>query len=72
VPLAEQRTSNQHIREGVAEADFVAMRRQRDAGLAPPRLLWPALQVNIRGGRLPPAEANGQRYFKLPLQWRDG
>jgi glyoxylase-like metal-dependent hydrolase (beta-lactamase superfamily II) len=72
VPLAEQRAGNRHIREGVAEAEFVAMRRQRDAGLAPPRLLWPALQVNIRGGRLPPAEANGQRYFKLPLQWRDG
>lgn len=70
VPLAEQRASNRHIREGVEEADFVAMRRQRDAGLPPPRLLWPALQVNIRGGRLPPAEANGQRYLKLPLQLR--
>lgn len=68
VSLAEQRTGNRHIREGVDEADFVAMRRQRDAGLAPPRLLWPALQVNIRGGRLPPPEANGQRYLKLPLQ----
>src|SRR5690349_11229233 len=70
VPLAEQRACNRHIREGVEEADFVAMRRQRDAGLPPPRLLWPALQVNIRGGRLPPAEANGQRYLKLPLQLR--
>lgn len=71
VPMAEQRTSNKHIREGVDEASFVAMRQQRDAGLPPPRLLWPALQVNIRGGRLPRPEANGQRYFKLPLQLRD-
>ena len=71
VPMAEQRQSNKHIREGVDEATFVAMRQQRDAGLPPPRLLWPALQVNIRGGRLPPPEANGQRYFKVPLQLRD-
>lgn len=71
VPMAEQRQSNKHIREGVDEASFVAMRQQRDAGLPPPRLLWPALQVNIRGGRLPLPEANGQRYFKLPLQSRD-
>lgn len=70
VPMAEQRASNKHIRDGVDEAGFVAMRQQRDAGLPPPRLLWPALQVNIRGGRLPRPEANGQRYFKLPLQLR--
>lgn len=68
VPITEQRAHNRHIREGVDEEAFVAMRRERDAGLAPPRLLWPALQVNIRGGRLPPPEANGQRYFKLPLR----
>jgi glyoxylase-like metal-dependent hydrolase (beta-lactamase superfamily II) len=68
VPIAEQRAHNRHLREGVDEDTFVAMRRERDAGLAPPRLLWPALQVNIRGGRLPPPEANGQRYLKLPLR----
>jgi glyoxylase-like metal-dependent hydrolase (beta-lactamase superfamily II) len=71
VPVAEQRARNSHIREGVEEATFVAMRRRRDAGLPPPRLLWPALQVNIRGGRLPPPEANGERYLKLPLHLRD-
>lgn len=71
VLIAEQRTGNKHIRDGVTEEAFVAMRRQRDAGLPPPRLLWPALQVNIRGGRLPPPEGNGQHYFKLPLQVRD-
>lgn len=68
VPIAEQRARNSHIREGTDEEAFVAMRQQRDAALPPPRLLWPALQVNIRGGRLPPPEANGQRYFKLPLR----
>jgi glyoxylase-like metal-dependent hydrolase (beta-lactamase superfamily II) len=68
VPLAEQRVGNSHIREGVDEASFVAMRTGRDAGLPPPRLLWPALQVNIRGGRLPPAQANGERYFKWPIR----
>jgi glyoxylase-like metal-dependent hydrolase (beta-lactamase superfamily II) len=71
VPVAEQRASNKHIREGIDEATFVAMRQQRDASLPPPRLLWPALQVNIRGGRLPPPEANGHRYFKLPVRIRD-
>jgi len=71
VPLAEQRADNRHIREGVGEADFVAMRQRRDAGLQPPRLLWPALQVNIRGGRLPPPDADGRRYLKLPLQLRE-
>ncbi|MCX7515022.1 MBL fold metallo-hydrolase [Frateuria hangzhouensis] len=70
VPMDEQRSTNKHIREGVDEAAFVAMRQQRDAGLPPPRLLWPALQVNIRGGRLPPPDNHGRRYFKLPLQWR--
>jgi len=34
-----------------------------------PRLLLPALQVNIRGGRLPPADADGRRYLRLPLDW---
>jgi glyoxylase-like metal-dependent hydrolase (beta-lactamase superfamily II) len=72
VPAAEQRARNSHIREGIEEAAFVAMRRQRDAGLPPPRLQWPALQVNIRGGRLPPPEANGERYLRLPLRVRDG
>jgi glyoxylase-like metal-dependent hydrolase (beta-lactamase superfamily II) len=68
VSLVEQRAGNNHIREGIDEAAFVTMRTQRDASLPVPRLLWPALQVNIRGGRLPPPEANGQRYLKLPLQ----
>jgi glyoxylase-like metal-dependent hydrolase (beta-lactamase superfamily II) len=64
--LAE-RTSNVHLHDGVNEDEFVAMRTQRDATLAMPKLILPSLQVNIRGGRLPPPEDNGVRYLKLPL-----
>ncbi len=66
--VAEQRAKNIHIHDGVSEADFVAMRLGRDAGLAAPRLLLPSVQVNIRAGHLPPAEGNGTRYLKLPLR----
>ncbi|PKB19130.1 glyoxylase-like metal-dependent hydrolase (beta-lactamase superfamily II) [Novosphingobium kunmingense] len=65
--VAEQRRANVHIHEGVSEADFVAMRQARDATLDAPQLILPSLQVNIRAGQLPPAEANGTRYLKLPL-----
>lgn len=58
---------NLHIGGGTSEADFVARRQARDATLAVPRLLLPALQVNIRGGRLPLAEADGHRYLRVPL-----
>jgi glyoxylase-like metal-dependent hydrolase (beta-lactamase superfamily II) len=53
---------------GLSEAEFAARRRARDKDLAPPALLFPALQVNIRGGRLPPAEDNGVAYLKIPLR----
>ena len=65
--VGEERRSNPHVRDGIGEDEFVAMREARDAKLPAPRLLYPALQVNIRGGRLPPAEANGQRYLRIPL-----
>jgi hypothetical protein len=65
--VAEQRTRNVHIHEGVTEAEFVAMREKRDACLAAPALLLPSIQVNIRAGRLPQAESNGVRYLKIPL-----
>ena len=65
--LGAQRRENIHVREGTGEDDFVAMREARDAGLAVPVLLLPALQVNLRAGALPPAEDNGVRYLKLPL-----
>jgi glyoxylase-like metal-dependent hydrolase (beta-lactamase superfamily II) len=65
--VAEQRAHNIHMHDGVSEADFVAMRTQRDATLEMPVLILPAVQVNIRAGELPPAEANGTRYLKIPL-----
>ena len=65
--VAEQRAHNIHVHDGVSEAEFVAMRTQRDATLDMPVLILPAVQVNIRAGELPPAEANGTRYLKIPL-----
>jgi glyoxylase-like metal-dependent hydrolase (beta-lactamase superfamily II) len=65
--IGAQKRENIHARDGVNEEQFVAMRTARDATLAMPVLLLPAVQVNIRAGRLPPAEANGVRYLKIPL-----
>lgn len=65
--ILAERTGNVHLHDGVSEDEFVAMRTQRDATLAMPKLILPSLQVNIRGGRLPPPEDNGVRYLKLPL-----
>jgi glyoxylase-like metal-dependent hydrolase (beta-lactamase superfamily II) len=65
--VAEQRAGNVHAHEGVDEEAFVAMRVARDATLAMPALILPAVQVNMRAGQLPPAEDNGIRYLKIPL-----
>ena len=65
--VAQHRQANVHIHDGISEADFVTMRQTRDKTLSVPDLLLPAVQVNIRAGRLPAPEANGQRYLKLPL-----
>ncbi|MEC7291259.1 MAG: MBL fold metallo-hydrolase [Pseudomonadota bacterium] len=64
--VAEQRRSNIHLQDQDEDA-FVAMRDARDATLTAPRLILPSLQVNIRGGALPPAESDGHTYLKLPL-----
>jgi glyoxylase-like metal-dependent hydrolase (beta-lactamase superfamily II) len=66
--VAEERAHNVHVRDGVTEAGFVAMRTARDAGLAAPTLLLPSIQANIRAGRLPRAESNGVRYLKIPVR----
>lgn len=65
--VAQQRTSNIHVHDGVSEDAFVAMRSQRDAGLAMPTLILPSVQVNIRAGAMPPAESDGRVYLKVPL-----
>ncbi|WP_273428777.1 MBL fold metallo-hydrolase [Chitinibacter tainanensis] len=65
--IAEQKRSNIHLRADTPAAEFVAMREARDASLAMPVLIMPSIQVNIRAGELPPAEADGRQYLKLPL-----
>lgn len=63
---------NVHLRGGVSEEAFVSMREARDATLSAPRLLLPSIQVNIRAGRFPPAEANGVRYLRIPVKVKAG
>jgi len=65
--VAEERAHNIHAHDGVTEAAFVAMRHARDATLAPPTLILPSLQVNIRAGALPPASPGGHVYLRLPV-----
>ncbi len=65
--IGAQRRGNVHVREGVSEAQFVALRRARDSTLDMPRLILPSVQVNMRGGHLPEPEDNGVRYLKIPL-----
>lgn len=65
--VAEQRELNIHVRNGIGEAEFVAMRKARDATLDMPALLLPSVQVNMRAGHLPEPEDNGMRYLKIPL-----
>jgi len=65
--IAEQRQNNIHVREGITAEEFVAMRTARDATLDMPTLILPSVQVNMRAGELPPAEDNGVRYLKIPL-----
>ncbi len=65
--IGEQKQANIHVREGTDEAQFVRMRTDRDATLAMPNLILPAVQVNIRAGELPPPADNGVRYLKLPI-----
>lgn len=65
--VGAERTGNVHVHEGISEDDFFEMRTKRDATLATPTLILPSVQVNMRAGHLPPAEANGTRYLKLPL-----
>ena len=65
--IGAQRTGNIHVRDGVSEDEFVAMRTARDATLSMPRLILPSVQVNMNGGRFPAPEDNGVSYLKVPL-----
>ena len=59
--------NNVHVHEGVSEADYVAMRNARDKTLSAPTLLLPSIQVNMRAGKLPPADKNGVHYIRVPI-----
>jgi glyoxylase-like metal-dependent hydrolase (beta-lactamase superfamily II) len=65
--VAAERAANIHVRDGIREADFITLRETRDRTLDMPVLILPAVQINIRAGELPPAEENGTRYLKIPL-----
>ncbi len=70
--VREQRENNVHVKDGVSEDEFVAMRQARDTKLSAPKLLLPSIQVNIRAGKFPPAEANGVRYLTIPVKLKGG
>jgi glyoxylase-like metal-dependent hydrolase (beta-lactamase superfamily II) len=65
--VGEQKISNLQVHDGISEDDFVAMRSAKDETLGMPTLILPSVQVNMRAGELPPAEDNGVRYLKIPL-----
>ena len=65
--VAEQRAHNIHVRDGISEEEFVAMRQARDATLEVPTLILPSIQVNVRAGQLPPPDVNGVSYLRIPL-----
>ena len=69
--VADERR-NVHLAACVSEDEFVAMREARDATLSTPKLLLPSIQVNIRAGRLPPAEENGVSYLRIPVRFKEG
>jgi glyoxylase-like metal-dependent hydrolase (beta-lactamase superfamily II) len=69
--VAEEREKSVHVKEGVGEHEFVAMRQARDAKLAVPRLLLPSIQVNMRAGKFPPAHTNGVSYLTIPVKFKN-
>lgn len=68
ITVGEQRRANIHVHDGISEDAFVAMRQARDATLAVPKLLLPSIQVNIRAGHLPPPDASGARFLRIPVR----
>ncbi len=65
--VAKEKAENIHVHDGISKQEFKTMRETRDATLAMPRLILPSLQVNMRGGHLPPPEKNNMVYLKLPI-----
>lgn len=65
--VGEQKRANIQFKDKPARAAYIAMRQKRDKTLPMPRVILHALQVNMRGGRLPPPEGNGRSYLKIPI-----
>ncbi len=65
--VADQLATNIHVHRNVDESEFVLVRSAKDRSLSAPKLIYPALQVNMRAGELPQAENNGTAYLKVPL-----
>ncbi|RIJ29607.1 MBL fold metallo-hydrolase [Henriciella algicola] len=65
--IAEEKAHNKHVHTGISKEEFVKMRIERDATLAMPKLILPSVQINMRAGEMPPAEENGKRYMKIPI-----
>lgn len=65
--IAEEKAHNKHVHTGISKDEFVKMRTERDATLAMPKLILPSVQINMRAGEMPPAEENGKRYMKIPI-----
>jgi len=67
--IQTQKTQNIHIHQGISKTEFAQMRNQRDSGLGMPKLILPAIQINMKAGQFPEPEANGVSYLKLPLNY---
>ncbi|MDH5821201.1 MBL fold metallo-hydrolase [Acinetobacter pseudolwoffii] len=67
--IQTQKTQNIHIHQGISKAEFSQMRNQRDSGLSMPKLILPAIQINMKAGQFPEPEPNGVSYLKLPLNY---
>ena len=67
--IQTQKTQNIHIHQGISKTEFAQMRNQRDSGLSMPKLILPAIQINMKAGQFPEPEPNGVSYLKLPLNY---
>jgi len=65
--IGRSKAANPQLRAETSAAEFIEFREARDRTLAPPRLIFQSVQVNVDAGRLPEAHANGRRYLKLPI-----
>ena len=65
--IAEERTHNVHLNQNISESEFIQLRQSKDKTLSMPKLILPAVQVNMRAGHFPEAEENGTQYIKIPV-----